>query len=273
MPYTILLVDDDPDFRREFREYFSDYRIVEAGDGAEALARLGRPHEIDLVILDVRLPDQRGTEVLKKIKETVQGLPVVMLTGYGTKDVVIEALKGAADDYLEKPLDPGKAEKIIARIVSASPWRSPPASDGPNGKIARVKHFLERNVHKLVPLEEAAALVCVSPKYLSRLFRRVTGKGFSDFKLALKIAQAEKWLRETESNVNRIAYSLGYQNAESFIRIFHAATGRTPTQYRKGSPSPLKKSTPPSAARSRLPPPKTIRPKKPVLRPPLRRGR
>ncbi len=251
MPYTILLVDDDSDFRREFREYFSGYRIIEAGDGAEALARLGRPHEIDLVILDVRLPGQRGTDVLKKIKETAPDLPVVMLTGHGSKDVVIEALKGAADDYLEKPLDPATAEKIIVRIVSASPWRSPPASDGPNGKIARVKHFLERNVHKLVPLEEAAALICVSPKYLSRLFRRVTGQGFSDFKLALKVAQAKKWLVETEGNVNRIAYSLGYQNAESFIRIFQAATGRTPTQYRKGELPPPAKRPDKAAPRSR----------------------
>lgn len=254
MPYTILLVDDDSDFRREFREYFSDYRIIEAGDGAEALAHFKRPHEIDLVILDVRLPGERGTEVLKKIKETAPGLPVVMLTGHGSKDVVIESLKGAADDYLEKPLDPVKAEKIIARIVSASPWRSSPFSEGPRGKIARVKHFLERNVHKLVTLEEAAALVFVSPKYLSRLFRQVVGQGFNDFKLALKIAQAKKWLRETESNVNRIAYSLGYQNAESFIRLFQSATGRTPTQYRKGALPPPAKRPAKAAPRSRRSP-------------------
>lgn len=55
MPYNILLIDDDKDFRDEFRDYLEDYKVIEAASGAEALNLLRKPNEIDLVILDVMI--------------------------------------------------------------------------------------------------------------------------------------------------------------------------------------------------------------------------
>ncbi len=102
MPYNVLLVDDDKMFREELREALEDYRVVEAANGKEALEILKKPNEIDIVMLDVMMPGLPGTEVLKEIKKISPSLSVVMLTGYSSKDVAIEALKGRADDYIEK---------------------------------------------------------------------------------------------------------------------------------------------------------------------------
>jgi YesN/AraC family two-component response regulator len=246
MPYNILLVDDDNEFREEFRELFEDYHFVEAQNGREALDAVAKPNEIDLVILDVKLPDMRGTKVLQELKRIAPSLPVVILTGYSSKDVAIEALKGNADDYIEKPIDIEKAEEIIKLLLERS-GASPLDTEGTGGKIARVKSFVERNYHKKVSLEEAAALVCLSPKYLSRLFRERTGQGFNEYRLHQKIEHATELLRHTEATVNQIAWQLGYRNAESFIRIFKRLTGRTPSEMR-GEPG---KEASPAAPKSR----------------------
>ncbi len=233
MPYNILLVDDDRAFREEFRDYFRDYRVVGASCGREALEILDRPNEIDLVILDVRLPDSRGTEILRRIKRDRPDLGVIILTGFGSKKVVIEALQGEADEYLEKPLDLERTAAAIRKLLRQSRWPEGLEAADTSGKIERVKVFLERNVHKKVSLAEAAALVRLSPKYLSRAFKEVTGENFNDCKLRLKIAQAKEWLAETGYSVDMIAFSLGYLNPESFIRIFKKHSGLTPGAYRR----------------------------------------
>lgn len=233
MPYNILLVDDDAEFREEFGECLEDYRVIPAADGREALEILRRPNEIDLVLLDVKMPGPDGTQILPLIKEMSPDLPVVILTAYSTKDTAIKALKGNADDYLEKPIDIDRTERIIRELILARGALDETFADDAEGRIERVKSFLGRNYHKKVSLEDAAELVCLSPKYLSRLFREKTGSGFSEYRLSLKIDKAKELLEESGATINQISYDLGYRNMESFIRIFKKFTGLTPTEYRR----------------------------------------
>jgi two-component system response regulator YesN len=232
MPYHILLVDDDEDFRGELRDYLEDYRITEAQTGNDALEILRKPHDIDLVILDVMMPGLRGTEVLRRIKAMDEAMPVIILTAYSSKDVAIEALKADADDYIEKPMDVANATHIIARLLKKTRAEGDLETGGMEGKIERVKHLLGINYHKMVSLNDAARIVCLSPKYLSRVFKERTGTGFSEYKLKVKITQAKGLLDKTRENVDQISYDLGYQNPESFIRMFKKVTGFTPTGYR-----------------------------------------
>jgi len=232
MPYNILLVDDDVAFRKEFAECFEDYRFIEAGNGEEGLKILRKPNEIDLVILDVMLPGRRGTDVLREIKRIEPSLGVIILTGFSSKDVAVEALKGNADDYIEKPVDIKKAERIIADMLLNNTPDQQRYSDDINGKIERVKSFLRRNYHKKVNLEDAAEIVCLSPKYLSRIFKENTGESFSEYRLRFKIEKAKELLEVTGQTVNEISYKMGYNNLESFIRIFKKLEGCTPTEFR-----------------------------------------
>lgn len=233
MPYHILLVDDDAEFRSEFAETLQDdYQITEAGDGNEALKILTKPNDIDLVILDVIMPDVRGTTVLRKIKEMAPGLAVIILTGFSSKDVAVDALKGAADDYVEKPVQVVKIRESISRLLQKTRAKGDIITGGVDGKVERVKHFLEVNYHKSVKLEDAAEAVGLSPKYLSRLFRERTGTGFNTFKLKIKMDKAKELLAKTGSSVNQVSYALGYENPESFVRMFKRITGKTPSSYR-----------------------------------------
>ena len=233
MPYNILLVDDDADFREEMTDYLEDYRVLQAADGRRALEILEKPNDIDLVLLDVVMPGLRGTEVLKRIKQMSPGLAVVILTGYSSKDVAIDALKASADDYIEKPADIGKTREIIERLLKKTRARGDITTGGIAGRIERVKHFLEVNYHKQPTLKDAAAEVGLSPKYLSRVFKEQVGTGFNSYRLKIKLAKAKEMLVNTQANVEQISYALGYENPESFIRMFKAHTRRTPTAVRR----------------------------------------
>ncbi|HVP57053.1 MAG TPA: response regulator [bacterium] len=233
MPYNILLVDDDREFREEMADYLEEYRVIEAADGRQALEILQKPNDIDLVLLDVVMPGLRGTEVLKRIKQMAPGLAVVILTGYSSKDVAIDALKADADDYIEKPADIGKAKEIIERLLRQTRAKGDIVTGGIDGKIERVKHFLEINYHKQPTLRDAAAAVGLSPKYLSRVFKERVGTGFNSFRLRTKTDKAKQMLLDTQANVEQVSAALGYENPESFIRMFKAITRKTPAAFRR----------------------------------------
>lgn len=83
------------EFLREFK-----YEIVEAGDGLEALKKFN--HEINLVILDIKLPSMSGLEVLRKIREKSR-VPVLMMTAFSDEESQIMAFLNLADGFMEKP--------------------------------------------------------------------------------------------------------------------------------------------------------------------------
>jgi two-component system response regulator YesN len=226
MPYIILLVDDDRIFRSEFREVLEDkYEVLEAANGEQALEILNQPNIVDLVILDIKMPGMQGTEVLNKIKANNPTILIIMLTGYGTKEIIIESLRAHADDFMEKPLQIQTALQRIKRLLSTKQRYV-------TGVIDKIKYAIEKNFHKNISLKQAAEIVCLSPKYISRIFKEHTGVGFNEYKLELKVKRAKELLSTTELNVNQISDRIGYMNVESFIRIFKRITGCTPTGYR-----------------------------------------
>lgn len=74
-----------------------------------------------------------------------------------------------------------------------------------------------------------------SLSYCSKLIKNTTGMGFSEWKRALRVRKGERLLVNTTDTINNISLSLGYENTETFIRIFKKETGMTPGQYRKNS--------------------------------------
>jgi len=232
MPERILLVDDDRDFRSEFKESLDGYKVIEASSGQEALKLLRMPNEIDLVILDVMMPGMSGTEVMREIRKLSPDISIIILTGYSSKEVAIEALKGHADDYIEKPMDIEKTREIIERLLSERKGESDISPSDLSDKIQKVKRFVLRNCFKKVSLSDAARVVCLSPKYLSRVFQQNTGKRFTEYRLEISINNAKKFLARKGYNIDQIADKLGYKNTESFIRQFKKICKMTPTAYR-----------------------------------------
>ncbi|MDR3640870.1 MAG: sigma-54 dependent transcriptional regulator [Humidesulfovibrio sp.] len=108
----VLLIDDESGIRFSLRGILEDegFRVAEAETGEAGLERLDSGEAVDLVFLDIWLPGLDGLGVLARIKETRPDLPVVMISGHGTIETAVSALKSGAFDFIEKPLS---LEKVL----------------------------------------------------------------------------------------------------------------------------------------------------------------
>jgi len=106
MAASILVVDDEASIRRTLREIleYEDYAVDEAEHGEQALTAL-RSSSYDLVILDVKMPEPDGMDVLEVMAAEMPEVPALMISGHGTIETAVEATKLGAFDFIEKPPD------------------------------------------------------------------------------------------------------------------------------------------------------------------------
>lgn len=114
---TILIVDDDKSVRESLKMIleYEHYEVEFAENGEQALQRLDR-FPVNVVLLDVKMSGMDGIEVLTKIRQKNEKLPVVMISGHGTIETAVEATKLGAFDFLSKPLD---RDKLLVTIRNA----------------------------------------------------------------------------------------------------------------------------------------------------------
>ena len=114
---AILVVDDDPGLRESFRLILEDeYEVLDVPDGAQALD-IVRSCQVDLVLLDIRLPGMDGLEVLERIKALDEQLDVILVTAVKTVRTAVSAMKLGALDYLTKPFDEEEVLAVIRRAL------------------------------------------------------------------------------------------------------------------------------------------------------------
>ncbi|MCD4818382.1 MAG: sigma-54 dependent transcriptional regulator [Candidatus Cloacimonetes bacterium] len=101
---NILILDDEEGIRQELEDFFtiSDYSVKTAAKPSEAFQILQKT-EIDIAIVDIQLPEMNGLQVLERIKLNYPEIEVIMITGHGDMNVVIQALRAGAFDYFKKP--------------------------------------------------------------------------------------------------------------------------------------------------------------------------
>ncbi|MFM9026686.1 MAG: response regulator, partial [Bacteroidota bacterium] len=102
----ILIIDDEKSIRNALKDIltYEKFEVEEAADGAEGL-KSAESVSYDLVLCDIKMPKMDGLEVLSKLQEIKPELPVVMISGHGTIETAVEALKKGAYDYISKPPD------------------------------------------------------------------------------------------------------------------------------------------------------------------------
>src|SRR6266699_3542234 len=125
----LLLIDDDPVLIPEqVRQAFPAprYRVEAAGTGAEGLERVGASPP-DVILLDLRLPDQSGLDVYQQIRQIDARIPVIFVTLAKTADAAIEAMRQGAYDYLFKPLDPQHLQRVVGEALGVARRMRQPA--------------------------------------------------------------------------------------------------------------------------------------------------
>src|SRR5712671_331024 len=126
MAHDILIVDDEADIRMLIAGVLKDegYATREAGDSAEALAAI-QARQPTLVILDIWLQGSEldGIAILRQLQSEMPSVPVVMISGHGTIETAVEAIKIGAYDFIEKPFKADRLLLLIARAIEAAQLR------------------------------------------------------------------------------------------------------------------------------------------------------
>ena len=118
---NLLIVDDHQEHRLALAKIFAKegYPVTLAADGEEAIQLLLRG-SFDLVITDLRMPKKDGLQLLKEIRQVSPRILVILITAYGGSESFMEAMRGGAFSYLDKPV---KREDILRMVEKALRWR------------------------------------------------------------------------------------------------------------------------------------------------------
>lgn len=102
----ILVVDDEPAIRRTLKEIleFEKFKVEEASNGLECMVKL-KKDKFDVILMDIKMPQMNGLDALERVQLLSSDTPVVMISGHGTIETAVEAVKKGAFDYISKPPD------------------------------------------------------------------------------------------------------------------------------------------------------------------------
>ena len=117
--YRVLVVDDEKNIRLTIQHSLlaADYEVDTASDGAEGLDKFRSSH-YDLVLMDLRMPQMNGIEMLKEIREHDKHTAAIVITAYLTIDTLIEAFSLGVSDYIRKPFSPNDVREMVRRVLN-----------------------------------------------------------------------------------------------------------------------------------------------------------
>ena len=166
-PIDLLLVDDDDELREDMVRFFSrrGYNVSECADGEQALVFTGQ-RAFDVIVLDMAMPGMSGLELLEKLKERGSEAQILMLTGQGTIETAVEAMKMGAREFLTKPIrlkdldalvrkcvETGQLQKENAQLKAVlKQQRGPTNIIGNSPKMQEVFRLIERTAGSRQPI-------------------------------------------------------------------------------------------------------------------------
>ena len=118
MKFSILVIDDEKNIREGLAMALEDegYEVITADNGKTGLD-IALKDEVDLVITDLKMPEISGEEVLREVISKTPGVPVIVLTGHGTVETAVEAMRMGAYDFLTKPLNLERLFLLVKRAL------------------------------------------------------------------------------------------------------------------------------------------------------------
>ncbi len=160
------MVDDEESIRRLIeKEIGTSGRTVLAAGTAEEAARLAQAHPFDVIVLDIRLPDGDGIQLLARFREAIPDVEVILITGHGDVDTAVEAMKIGAYDYITKPFMLDRLELVIEkayqrvclqrenRLLRQAQNRQPdPRMVGRSEAVRHIRYLIDRVAPTHVPV-------------------------------------------------------------------------------------------------------------------------
>lgn len=242
---TILVVEEEPDKLCHYEELLSrHYAVLSAKTGADAISLLKKHRAIELILLDCRLLDLSGLEVLKEFRYARPSVPAIIVMAYGSEDVAAGSLRCEVADYAQKPSVYRELAESITRCLGAeASFAKPVVSADVGMRKSRVIHpinfqralqFIDDNYTLHISLSQVADKACLSYHHFSKVFKKTFGIGFRTHINGKRIDRARELLATTDRTVSDIACLVGFDDVTNFERVFKKLTALTPSEYRRG---------------------------------------
>lgn len=233
---TILVVDDEPAIRelhvRMVQEHVPYCRIIQARDGREALQIL-RDNRVDLVLLDLMMPEVDGFVVLEALREneSTRDVPVIVLTAQLLNEAELARLNRGMAKVL------GKGIFTVAETlahVEAALTRQRAGGLERRQLVWKAMAYIHRHYAESVSRDDLARHVGVSESYLTRCFQQELQVAPMTYLTRHRIKQAKDLLAGGQFNVTAVALAVGFSDSDYFSRVFRQETNLTPSAYRRG---------------------------------------
>ena len=260
---TILLVEDHQDLRHFLVTELSDYEVVMACDGVEALEKLKATQALiealdaasidktppplfspDLIISDIMMPRMDGLELLNALKtsEEWQHIPVIMLTAKTGEKDKLQALRIGVDDYMVKPFDPEELLTRVAHLIERAQQRSEPLKEEPLEKtlpvnnaevqqwLQKVEEFVLKQLsHPDFTLDRLAADLYISKRQLQRKLKASTGMTANHYIREIRLHQARQFIEKEEvETLSELSYAVGFTDPHYFSTLYQKRFGKKP---------------------------------------------
>ena len=249
--YNLLIVDDEPIIRRGIKSLailseIGINKIFEAGNAEKCLEIIDK-EQIDIIMLDINMPNTDGLTLAKMLKEKNQNFAIIMVTGYDYFEYMQTAIRLGVDDYLLKPVNKTDIELLLRRMIDKIEKirlenrllelnvTSEYIPSGDNSSFKTVREYMEEHLFDSdLSLGYMAETLGFNSSYLSGIIKQIYGIPFQEYVALKRMEQAKILCLSTDMKNYEIAEEIGYEDVNYFTNRFKKTFGITPKQFRQG---------------------------------------
>jgi len=249
--YNLLIVDDEPIIRRGIKSLatlaeIGISEIFEAGNAEKCLEIVDKEH-IDIIMLDINMPNTDGLTLAKMLKEKNKNFAIIMVTGYDYFEYMQTAIRLGVDDYLLKPVNKTDIELVLRRLIdkiekirlenrlSELSVTSENITTGDNSSFKAVREYMNEHLFDSdLSLGYMAENLGFNSSYLSGIIKQIYGIPFQEYLTLKRMEQAKILCLSTDMKNYEIAEEIGYEDVNYFTNRFKKTFGITPKQFKQG---------------------------------------
>ncbi len=244
---VILIVEDDREIRNYLEETLeSKYRVCLAENGEEGFKRALKIIP-DLIISDIKMPELSGVQLCRQLKENenTSHIPVILLTGYSSRENIMDGLGTGADAYLTKPLSIELLEAQISNLLDSrkklrekfsreiflEPKKNA-TTDIDEKFLQRIIEAIEKNISdRELNADILSKEIGMSRMQLYRKLRGLTDQTVHEFIRSIRLKRAVQLLEERRMTITQVAYEVGFNDLTYFARCFRKMYKKSPSKY------------------------------------------
>lgn len=231
----IVIVDDEPKIRNGLSKLLSSrpgFEITGVFENAmEALEQLSVSYA-DVIITDIKMPEINGLDLINRIREKDENTKIIILSGYSDFSFAQRAIELGVTRYLTKPTN---ARELIGILEEIEKNIQKPRSEEmkvTNLFVQKAMDYISMNYSQKLTLTKISEQLCITPNYLSELFKKHTGQNVSEYIIDYRLEKACQFLKNPQLRIGEVSEKVGINDVRYFSSMFKKKYNLTPTEYR-----------------------------------------